>query len=457
MANSSGENEAVLCPTTLKLGELHWYVLRASYLMHDKTTVEIKVGEGKLSPIRQEYTDFGKEVGRDEINWWVFKKEPDIEELKKQTTQALEAVQKLKQASELLSRKRAEKYSELLEMLRQFAEAHEQEINTLYQYVLWLNSRDPLAPTILFTYRVWGSTRMGDRIFKFDQSQSEPETDTIKRLTEIILGLVNNLGTPVLFRAEYEIGSDIYESAAYDEERASEIRIPMDRVVRLASRMAFEEFAEYFELMRDSLRNILLDVDKFVEQREFVNDDAFWRSFIQKAIQTEKSENLLWDFKETLTMWHTGVKPETEQTKAKIAFAEDAASLANAHGGVLIIGVTDKREIVGIGDGRELENRLKFASDVLSTHVEYGREIFRLRQIVSPDKDGNPTVCLVVVVADACEPVGVHDGQGHYTYPVRRETGLTRVSRKEVFDPKMHIKSDNYDFLRELYQFVHQK
>ncbi len=229
----------------------------------------------------------------------------------------------------------------------------------------------------------------------------------------------------------------------------------MDRVVRLASRLAFEECAEYFELVRDSLRNILIDIDKFIEQRDFVNDDAFWQSFIKKATQTEKAENLLWDFKETLTMWHTGAKPETEQ--AKVAFAEDVASFANAHGGVLVIGVTDKREIVGIGSGRELENRLKFASDVLSKHVEYGREIFRLRQIILPDKDGNPKVCLVVVIADACEPVGVHDGHGHYTYPVRREAGVTRVSRKEVFNPKMYIKSDNYDFLRELYQFDHQK
>jgi hypothetical protein len=51
----------------------------------------------------------------------------------------------------------------------------------------------------------------------------------------------------------------------------------------------------------------------------------------------------------------------------------------------------------------------------------------------------------------------VHDGAGHYTFPVRRETGLTRVSREEILNPKIHIKSDNYDFLRELYQFVHEK
>jgi hypothetical protein len=100
---------------------------------------------------------------------------------------------------------------------------------------------------------------------------------------------------------------------------------------------------------------------------------------------------------------------------------------------------------------------MKFASDVLSRHLEYGRQIFRLRQVVLPGKDGKAKICLIVAVADACEPVGVYDGQGHYTYPIRRETGLTRVSRQEVFDPKRHIKSDDYRFLRELYQFVHQK
>jgi predicted HTH transcriptional regulator len=203
------------------------------------------------------------------------------------------------------------------------------------------------------------------------------------------------------------------------------------------------------------MRNILLDIDKFIEQGDLVNDDAFWRSFIQKVTQTQKVEPLLWDCKETLTMWHLEKNPERDQ--AKVTFCEDVASFANARGGVLVVGVTDKREIVGIGSGHELENRLKFASDVLAAHLDYPRNITRLRQVAVKGKDGTDKVCLVVVVAQACEPVGVRDGAGRYTFPVRRETGLTRVSREEIFNPKMHIKSDSYEFLRELYQFVHEK
>jgi hypothetical protein len=333
--------------------------------------------------------------------------------------------------------------------LRRFAEEHATEISTLRDYVLWLATRDVLAPKILFTYRVWGSTRMGDREPRFNLGE-RPYKDDIKRLTEIVLGLTSSIGLTVYFKAEYEIGADMYEMA-----EGTDFEIPVVKIVRRASGMAFDKCAEYFEFIRDSLRNILLDIDKFVEQRDFVNDDYFWREFIKKVTQTAKAEPLLWDCKETLTMWH--VTKEPERTSAKVTFCEDVASFANARGGVLIIGVTDKREIVGIGSGRELENKLKFAAEVLAKHLEYPREICRLRQIIVPGKDGADKVCLVVVVAAACEPVGVNDGAGRYTYPVRRETGLTRVGRDEILGPRIHVKSDNYDFLRELYQFVHGK
>ena len=434
------------------LGEIHWHILRASRLMYEKTVVETRGGASGLV-VHQGYTEFGREVGRDEINWWVFKKERDIQELRERTSQALEASQKLKEASELLDKgKKPEAYGDLLQTLRRFAEDHAAEINTLHEYILWLAARDVLAPKILFTYRVWGSTRMGDREARFDPGE-RPNAKEVELLTEIVLGLTSSHGLPVSFKAEYEIGAEMWEQA-YDEESAN-FTIPISRIVRRASAMAFDECAEYFELVRDSLRNILLDIEKFIEQRDFVNDDTFWRAFIEKVTRTPKAEPLLWDCKETLTMWR--VDKEPERTSAKVTFCEDVASFANASGGVLVVGVTDKREVVGIGSGHELENRLKFASDVLAKHLDYPRDIFRLRQIVVQDKDGADKVCLVVVVAQACEPVGVNDGAGRYTYPVRRETGLTRVSRDEIFGPKRHMKSDNYDFLRELYQFVHKK
>jgi predicted HTH transcriptional regulator len=131
------------------------------------------------------------------------------------------------------------------------------------------------------------------------------------------------------------------------------------------------------------------------------------------------------------------------------------ASLANTRGGVLVVGVKDRpREIVGLGaDVRELESRLSFASQVIAKHIEYDGELVSFHQVVVPSNRGNK-MCLVIVVAQASGPVGVHGGQGQYTYPVRRETGIDRASASEIAKQKARIDNDNHDFVRELNQFV---
>src|SRR5438067_66279 len=141
------ENELFFCPATLKLGEIHWHILRAANLMDARTTLTIKLNEASPLPIvRYEYTDFGKEVGRDEIHWWVFKKETDIAELYTRTQRALDAVQVLKQSSANLKSNRPKAYSELLIAQRHFAEEHIAAIDELHGYVHWLSDRDTLAP-----------------------------------------------------------------------------------------------------------------------------------------------------------------------------------------------------------------------------------------------------------------------------------------------------------------------
>jgi predicted HTH transcriptional regulator len=136
----------------------------------------------------------------------------------------------------------------------------------------------------------------------------------------------------------------------------------------------------------------------------------------------------LWDFKETLTVWH--VQNGEERRKAKVTFAEDVASFANVSGGVLVVGVNDHRDIVGIGSGREIENRLKTAADVLEEHLEYDRPVGSFRQVALGENED--TICLVIVISQACTTVGVNDGQERYTYPVRRETGISRVGQFET-------------------------
>jgi hypothetical protein len=49
-------------------------------LLHSQT-LKKKAGETSRF-IQYEQTEFAREVGRDEINWWVFKKEPNLDELR---------------------------------------------------------------------------------------------------------------------------------------------------------------------------------------------------------------------------------------------------------------------------------------------------------------------------------------------------------------------------------------
>ena len=62
-----------------KLGAVRWQILRASTQMHSQTTLKKPAGPtGKIVPYEQ--TEFGKEVGKDEINQWVFKKKTNQEQ-----------------------------------------------------------------------------------------------------------------------------------------------------------------------------------------------------------------------------------------------------------------------------------------------------------------------------------------------------------------------------------------
>jgi hypothetical protein len=447
------QDEQLSSPAALKLGEVHWYILKAANLMNNKTTLTSK-SEGWV--VATETTEFGREVGRDEINWWFYRKESNVEGLLEHTERALDAVQNLRKASESLKESHPVTYAQLLKSLDEFAEAHITEIQTLYDYVTWLASRDVLAPTILYTYRVWGTTRMGERWIDIEGERLEEESQgTILHCAEKVLGLSASSITP-LIEAQFEVGEEIRNSieSRYDYENVPEqIDIPIERVVRRAARKIYDNCSTYFLCVRDSLRNILLDIGKLKEERNLLHSDRFWRDFVVKATKTKKVEPQLWDFKETLTIWR--VTKDEERKRAKVTFAEDIASLANARGGVLITGFTDQREIIGIGgDSRQIETRLKTASDVIARHVEYDRPIVSLRQVDLPGTDGVDRNCLLVIVAQACGVVAVNDGDKHYTYPVRRETGIERVSQRELLMPKFHMKSDNHDFLKELMQFV---
>jgi len=430
----------VLKPTATILGEILWFLLKASNAIAELTDSKAPKDENgfvRLSDI--EPTEFRQELSGDEIHWWVFKKESNLEELKKRTEVARDAVQRLKEAAvKLQQRHSVRSYDELLSLLKLYAESHASDINTLYLYVKWLYQQDPLAPGILFTYRVWGTTRRTERwwLGKLASSLEEENPEVIRRLTEIMLGLYRTrpygLYTWQSVYQEYQM--ELSES--YSEEETTYIR-PSARDVLV--RTAYESFGEFtvpFEFIRNSLNNILVDIEKHRSQTALMRSDSFWRRVIAKALKPGKSEEQLWELKTTLNMWH--IKAAKEKDKAEVEFAEDVASLANARGGILIVGVSNTpAKIEGIGNQLEIEHRLKYTRLVLGERVKYANDIFHFHQVSIDDGNGNLRYCLVIVIAQARNVVEVKGEDGRYSYPIRLETGVERVARDEIAEKKM--------------------
>src|SRR5688572_7986298 len=85
------QHEQLFSGVSLKLGEIHLMLFQASEELDSRCYRE---QAGKT--IR---TELGNEVGKDEIHWWVFKKETNLDELYKKTEIACAAAQKLKEDS----------------------------------------------------------------------------------------------------------------------------------------------------------------------------------------------------------------------------------------------------------------------------------------------------------------------------------------------------------------------
>jgi hypothetical protein len=431
---------------SLKLGQGHWYILRADNEMERRCYT----GTGQ----RRTRTDFGKQVGSDELHWWVFRKEDQVDELQRRTEEVLQSVQRLKVASGKLRTNPPNKYDELISTLNQFCASHSSEIDDLYDYVTWLHERNALAPSILFTYRVWGDTRRSDRWVRIEADTLQAEASEImERVIEHIFGLRNQWGY-TLVSVYDQVSRETYEDLD-PEYHGPPVRISMNRVYTQTSYEALGGFAIFLEFIRDSLRNVLLDIEKRHQQRELMRSEAFWSQFIEKAKGEKRTENQLWDFKKTLTMWH--VKKADVKAKHELEFCETLVSLANAKGGVLIVGVSDTppREVLGIGDDlSQIEARLKYTRTVIANYIKYDRDIVYFKQVPLQDRSDEDKICLVIVIAQAEGVVSVRDKQGRFSFPVRRATGLDRIDRGELAIKKIHIKSDNYDFMEELEQFV---
>ncbi len=446
MRDSNERHASLFIGTPLILGEIHSILLNA-YREFDR---QCHNGKRVLS-------ELGQEVNNDEISWWVFRREADVNELRTKTKEALELAQKLKKDSVLLKKTSLESYEQLVMTLVNFAETHKEEIAALHKYVSWLSDKDSLAPIILYSSRTWGSTERTER--NIDGAFN------VQQCIEVVCGLLlRNIYTwdSICWDASENIYDEKDEKVEHIDPKETEYNKPIDVseqmiISRVASK-TLDAFVTYFTKLRDSLKHILVEIGKFNEPENLLHSEAFWRKFIEKAI-TMPTEDQLWDFKKTLDMW---IDKNKEKEKSQIKFAEEVACFANRDGGVIIIGVTNDKTISGIDNDLTKIERWRYDTcKVIAERIEYDPNFVHLTLVDIEDENGKKKYCLLVVISQSCKTVGVNisekNDQNIYTYPVRRGTGFYREKKSRIDSEKSNKEKDLFDFIREFNQMLYDR
>lgn len=424
----------------MKLGKMHWYLLRALQEMDKNEYIKKESGPGE--PVSQELTPFGLEVGPDEIHWWVFKKEKTIDQLEEKTKKILITTQKLKESSQLLASKLIPKsYKELIEGLSNFSIQNEQEIHDLLEFVKWLNSKSLYAPIVLFSPRAWSTTRRSNKIAEAPETVNE---DTIKKYVEIVYAVRNRFGY-VIDQVYSEIASERHEYLTDQGNPPTHVTIPKKDLLDRTSREVLKEFASYFEQIRNSLKQILTEIEKCKDEVRLLYNEHFWVKFVIKAMSECRVENQLWDFKKSLEIWHLSDRNENQKASTKVDFSQHIAGYANSNGGVLIIGITDAfpRKAIGLTD---LENKINTTRDILGKYLQSSVPL-HYQQIKLKNESNQDCDCLIIAIAQTKYPVEVKNQQDWSSYPKRIGAGKTIGDVEEIRLAKSIIVRDNYNYL----------
>jgi len=407
-------------------------------LIH-KTVVNAYLISGLLAHERRSKGgSFFGEMGKDEIHWWVFKKEKNLEMFRAETEALLHSVKRLKDhTASLKDSFMIRSYGDLVTTLDRFVLIHEQEIDDIHRYISNLAKKDELAPCILFTYRVWGTTNQHDRISVKNCLGTVYVEDPLESL-ETVLGLtITSKSTAYWILQNIKDNSELNEKDFIEYIKSEE---GAEKWLRATSRKVLDQVFTYFDRLLQSLRNILIEISEYYSVDNLITNREFWNKAIIKAVE-HPLEDQLWDFKQTLSMWHSkgDIKLQHE-----VDFCENMAAFANANGGVMVIGVSNKipRKFIGVKDS---ESRIKHLNDVITKRCIYRGQFNQIIDVMINDK-----ICILVIIAQTKGVVGVLDEKNKYSYPKRQGTGLTRLDRAKIEDLKTSVLKDNYNFVAEI-------
>jgi len=432
--------EVLFSGPSLDLGKFFWYISKSN------TEMDTKCGFiGDLD--ENETNEFLNELEGDVIYWWIAKRETDVDELLEKSELALNSAQVLKEESAKLrdnppieeNKDIKSQIKNLIKTIKNLLVENKDNLSVLLEFTEYLYTKDKLAPSILFTYKIWGSTRLSERTIHIHQSNFTENDNMLKLCLLISLGIEHN-GSDQIINSVVIPDYGIILRGFSNEEEATIARIFI---------VVLREFATFFEFIRQSLRNIVIEIKKIKLKNNLLHNDSFWKKLIQKARNI--TESRLWDFKKSLTMWEGSA--DQIKKNGQVEFCEKVAAFANKIGGVIIIGISDRipRKVFGVEDP---ETKIESIGNAIRLRNDYDKEFYFIKEVGIKDEDDITRSCIIIAIQQTSNVVGVKRLDSSFTYPKRIETGLELLGRSEIEGEKLYIFRDNYDFLQDLKSFV---
>lgn len=433
-------NEMLSLAALRQLGEAHLRIVASARKMNEALHERTKTEHGFTM---SHLTDFGRLVAGDEIAWWVREMIASLDVLKARTVEVRKALQRLlEDAKALQSRDVPATYLGLVESVCNLCASNTAQIATFLEYVKWLEECDDLGPSILFTYKVWGSTRLAEREFHGDPGLSDE--DQLRICTEWAAGL-RTRGSNVLDQVTRDVSAEIADSID-PETYSGPIYVTYERIRYRVASAVRNNLVTYFEFLRNSCRDLEIEITKAEELVALFDSEVFWQAFVDAVVRTNRTEETWWDLKQSLEMWHTtgNVKRLKEQD-----FCERVAAFANTEGGVLVIGVSDSppRKILGVKDP---ENRIKHIYTSILSHSDLAPPSIKIKEVLLHDGAGVSRACLIVGVAKSPTVVSVKDEAGKLSYPVRQGPGIVLSNPATIALSKQFQEGYKWEFMNHI-------
>jgi len=422
-----------------QIGKVHSIILVADNLLEEKQLVQVDESvEFDLSSV--EFTPFGEATIGNFPRYFLRNNIERLFELRNKLEALHPYLDTLKRDSKkLIESYQVEEYADLIHNIKKFYNDHAENISELLSVIEYLQEIDSFAPALFLTHPQWSTTQISTRYMKI-KSLKDFE-GLIERAADIVSG-IRSFGRSTYDDIKSELEADIAESV--DPEYVTHITVPEKSVLVRTSRKALLELATYFEKIRVCCENILSEINQLCDG-SILENVPFLELLVNKAKEKTQSETTLWDFKQTFPVW---LNP-TGKNKQK--FALRVASFANNKGGILIAGITDDREVIGITD---IEERVKQTRSLIDEKIENGNHEIKVASISMETNEGEKRSCLLILIPQNCVPTSVTKLDDRIVYPYR--DGVE--TKYKTFDEINNIKSvsinNNYRFARELIDFV---